>query len=163
MFSFVFSDTQKNSFPQQVSITKQIWRKGRVLLLGALLCGWAGACAPVEPEDKVMWATKNRDQRLTWMGTEVLPAMAKLFEEFDSARYKGKFSCNTCHGENYNTVDYKMPHTLFPMDPKNPITENDSDPNLAKYAKFMKEKVMPEMKRLMGKNDITCAYCHASK
>ncbi len=143
-------------------VVRSLGRKGWVWV-AMLLCVGAGACAPTGPTDAVQWASKNRDQRLTWMGTEVFPTMAKLFQEFDPDRYKGKFRCETCHGENYSRVDYKMPHALFPMDPKNPISEKDSNPELAKYAKFMKETVLPEMKRLMGKDNITCNYCHETK
>ncbi|MCB9642260.1 MAG: hypothetical protein H6728_04235 [Myxococcales bacterium] len=151
------SSTQPQA-PQTRRSRAQMWMRW---IFGSLLLSWTlGACGP---QDTVMWDTKTYDQRLTWMGTEVVGAMGALFVEFDPARYKDNFSCETCHGKDGPSLKYKMPNKVFPMDPNNPITENDSDPQLAKYAKFMKEKVMPEMKRLLGKQDITCNLCHAAK
>src|SRR5690242_1157317 len=54
------------------------------------------------------WATMDRDARLTYMGTTVLPTMKEAFKQrgFDT------FKCANCHGEDYQAVDFKMPNDL---------------------------------------------------
>lgn len=130
------------------------------LLSGTLLVSFL-ACGPSTPSSPT-WDTMTRQQRLEWMGTDVFPKMKALFQEHDPERYKN-FSCETCHGQGYQSVDYKMPHTIFPMDKKNPTTDKDSDPKLAAAAKFMNEKVLPEMRKLLNKPSVYCFDCHASK
>ena len=122
---------------------------------------WFGACATPTPQAPT-WETMTRQQRLEWMGVEVFPKMKALFQEHDPVRYKD-FSCDTCHGKNYQSVDYKMPHTIFPMSQTSVITDKDSDPKLAAAAKFMNEKVLPEMRKLLGKPLMYCFNCHETK
>lgn len=102
------------------------------------------------------------DDKLTFMGTKVFPEFKKLFVAHDEARYKDNWSCATCHGADGTANKYKMPSaTLFPLDAANPISEDD--PKYGKTVKFMKEKVLPEIKKMLGDDTLTCFTCHAKK
>ena len=143
------------------SLFSMMWRGGVVLCFLLAAGGVFFSCGE-PPKQGIDWASMTRQQRLEWMGTEVFHPMRKLFQEFDPERYKD-FSCETCHGKDYQSVDYKMPHTVFPMTPSALVTSEDSDPKLAAAAKFMNEKVLPEMRRLLNKQDISCFNCHEIK
>lgn len=115
-------------------------------------------------EDKG-WATMDRDARLTYMGTEVLPKMKEAFKQrgFDT------FKCANCHGADYKEVDFKIPNDLTPLNPENPIQSGmDLDEEMTK---FMVSEVLPQMAELLGKEtDVTtgkgefgCLSCHLSE
>jgi hypothetical protein len=117
-----------------------------------------------KPEAKG-WATMDRDARLTYMGTEVLPKMKEAFKQrgFDT------FKCANCHGEDYKEVDFKMPNDLTPLNPDNPIQSGmDLDEEMTK---FMVSEVLPQMAEMLGKEtDVTtgkgefgCLSCHLSE
>lgn len=112
-----------------------------------------------------VWADMSRDERMTLMGTEVLPAMKEAFMQqgFDT------FKCANCHGEDYKDVDFKMPNDLTPLNPDNPIQSGmDLDEEMTK---FMVSQVLPQMAELLGKEtDVTtgkgefgCLSCHLSE
>lgn len=120
-----------------------------------------------EPEDKApaSWADMDRDARLTYMGTKVLPGMKESFKQqgFDS------FKCANCHGEDYKDVDFKMPNDLTPLNPDNPIQSGmDLDEEMTK---FMVSTVLPQMAEMLGeetdvttgKGDFGCLSCHLSE
>lgn len=111
------------------------------------------------------WATMDRDGRLTYMGTEVLPKMKEAFKQrgFDT------FKCANCHGEDYKEVDFKIPNDLTPLNPDNPIQSGmDLDEEMTK---FMVSEVLPQMAEMLGKEtDVTtgkgefgCLGCHLSE
>jgi hypothetical protein len=111
------------------------------------------------------WASMDRDARLTFMGTDVLPKMKDAFKQrgFDT------FKCANCHGEDYKEVDFKMPNDLTPLNPDNPIQSGmDLDEEMTK---FMVSEVLPQMAELLGKEtDVTtgkgefgCLSCHLSE
>jgi mono/diheme cytochrome c family protein len=111
------------------------------------------------------WATMDRDARLTYMGTEVMPKMKEAFKQrgFDT------FKCANCHGEDYKEVDFKIPNDLTPLNPDNPIQSGmDLDEEMTK---FMVSEVLPQMAELLGKEtDVTtgkgefgCLSCHLSE
>jgi hypothetical protein len=111
------------------------------------------------------WATMDRDARLTYMGTEVLPKMKEAFKQrgFDT------FKCANCHGEDYKEVEFKMPNDLTPLNPDNPIQSGmDLDEEMTK---FMVSEVLPQMAEMLGKEtDVTtgkgefgCLSCHLSE
>jgi hypothetical protein len=108
------------------------------------------------------WATMDRDARLTYMGTEVMPKMKDAFKQrgFDT------FKCANCHGADYKEVDFKMPNDLTPLNPENPIQSGmDLDEEMTK---FMVSEVLPQMAEMLGKEtDVTtgkgefgCLSCH---
>lgn len=111
------------------------------------------------------WAGMDRDARLTFMGTEVMPKMKEAFKQqgFDT------FKCANCHGADYKEVDFKMPNDLTPLNPDNPIQSGmDLDEEMTK---FMVSVVLPQMAELLGqKTDVTtgkgefgCLSCHLSE
>jgi hypothetical protein len=111
------------------------------------------------------WAAMDRDARLTYMGTEVLPKMKEAFKQrgFDT------FKCANCHGEDYKEVDFKIPNDLTPLNPDNPIQSGmDLDEEMTK---FMVSEVLPQMAEMLGKEtDVTtgkgefgCLSCHLSE
>ncbi|TNE50575.1 MAG: hypothetical protein EP343_07770 [Deltaproteobacteria bacterium] len=100
--------------------------------------------------------------KLTFMGTKVFDTFKDMFIAHDKARYTDNWSCVTCHGKDGTANKYKMPGGgLFPMDPNNPIAEDDATYGAA--VKFMKEKVLPEMKKLLQDDTLTCFTCHSKK
>jgi hypothetical protein len=132
--------------------------------------GEAGDDGEVEAADaegggEKTWADMNRDERLTYMGTEVMPAMKEAFKQqgFDT------FKCANCHGEDYKEVDFKMPNDLTPLNPDNPIQSGmDLDEEMTK---FMVSEVLPKMAELVGeetdvttgKGEFGCLSCHLSE
>jgi hypothetical protein len=115
--------------------------------------------------DGATWATMDRDARLTYMGTTVLPQMKEAFKQ----RGFETFKCANCHGEDYQAVDFKMPNDLTPLNPDNPIQSGmDLDEEMTK---FMVSEVLPKMAELLGKQtDVTtgkgefgCLSCHLSE
>jgi hypothetical protein len=111
------------------------------------------------------WREKTREQRLEWMGLEVLPKMKALFSEYDGERFK-EFKCQTCHGTDMELVDFKLPNSLFGLSKNDPYTAGkDYD---APMTEFMASKVVPEMARLLDqpvyssetKQGFGCLKCH---
>jgi hypothetical protein len=111
------------------------------------------------------WASMDRDARLTYMGTQVLPKMKDAFKQrgFDT------FKCANCHGADYKEVDFKIPNDLTPLNPDNPIQSGmDLDEEMTK---FMVSEVLPQMAEMLGKEtDVTtgkgefgCLGCHLSE
>jgi len=106
-------------------------------------------------ETKLAWADMDREQRLEFMGVEVMPKMKTMFQEFDAESY-AEFKCQTCHGEDMEQVDYKMPNGLFALPKDDPVAAGkDYD---EKVTDFML-KVSPAMKELLG-TQVTCNTCH---
>lgn len=118
------------------------------------------ACGPTE----IPFREKSYDEKLNIMGVKVFPELKKMFEEFDSKKY-ANFSCKTCHGEGHDK--YKMPGKIVALDPNNIPKNDDKDARLAKYSKFMREKVQPKVAELLGMkagpDGIGCFTCHAKK
>ena len=80
-----------------------------------------------------------------FMKKKVMPAMTKSFQEHDSKEF-ADFSCKTCHGPQMkpHPVDY-----LPALNIKGgKMAEAEEHPELAK---FMHDKVVPEMAALFGK------------
>jgi hypothetical protein len=108
------------------------------------------------------------------MGLYVLPAMEKLFGSWRPEDYgaAGSFRCQTCHGENFDKppVDFHMPRVSYPLDPEDPLGKAmayDAD-----AARFMAEKVVPEMAKLLGEEPydpaagtgtFSCFRCHPKR
>lgn len=129
---------------------------------GADSGGDAADSGDAEPAAAASWADMDRDERLTYMGTTVLPKMKESFKQqgFDS------FKCANCHGADYKEVDFKMPNDLTPLNADNPIQSGmDLDEEMTK---FMVSTVLPQMAELLGeetdvttgKGEFGCLSCH---
>ena len=115
----------------------------------------------------IAWSEKNRDQRMEWMGLEVLPAMEAAFQQFDAQDFVD-FECQTCHGDDMQQVDFKMPNKLYSL-PKDNAYQSalEYDPEVTK---FMAEVVVPKMAELLDMQPYNpdtgqgfgCFGCHPS-
>ncbi len=100
-------------------------------------------------------------QKAAFMKAHVVPRMGGVFQAFNSARY-AEFGCKTCHGANMKDPNEYLPH-LSLRDGR--LTAFAERPEVAK---FMAEKVVPEMASTLGEPpyDLTthkgfgCAGCH---
>jgi hypothetical protein len=110
----------------------------------------------------IPWKDKNREEKQAYMAAHVEPMMGKLFQKFDKKGF-AEFGCETCHGKDAESVDFRMPNGLPPLDEKDPVADamgSDED-----TAKFMVDEVLPTMSRLLSKTDehgkpVTCFTCH---
>jgi cytochrome c553 len=149
---------------------------GRVSLSGALLlvalcaCGGSGkgaedASSAYEPQSTTPWKDKSREQRMDWMGIAVFPKMRKLFLEQDSEKYRD-FACQTCHGNDMELVDFRMPNTLFALSKSDTLAQAKEYDE--KTTDFMLGAVVPEMAKLLDMDAFTlenqsgfgCMGCH---
>jgi cytochrome c551/c552 len=102
------------------------------------------------------------DQKKAFMKANVAPRMAKVFQGMNATHF-ADFGCKTCHGP-----DWKAPKDFLPKlsmkDGK--ITAFADKPEVAK---FMAEKVVPEMASALGekpydaatKSGFGCMGCHS--
>jgi cytochrome c553 len=119
-------------------------------------------------EGEPAWKDKTREQRMDFMGLEVFPKMRTLFAEHDPDDAAG-FACQTCHGNDMEMVDFKMPNSLFALS-KTDTLEKARDYD-AKVTEFMAEKVLPEMAQLLDQEPYDpatqtgfgCFGCHPSE
>jgi hypothetical protein len=103
-----------------------------------------------------------KDQKQAFMQVHVLPRMSKVFQASNPQHY-GDFGCKTCHGPMWKEPKDYLPK-LSMKDGK--LTAYSERPAVAK---FMAEKVVPEMAAALGKppyNPATntgfgCMGCHA--
>lgn len=130
------------------------------------LLGCSGAKTPEggpaigAPE--ISWRNKTHEQRQAYMASAVEPTMRHLFQSFNPKSY-ARFGCETCHGGDMDTIDFKMPNSLYALPEKDPVAEGmsvDED-----TAKFMVEKVAPTFAKLLheeaGKDTgVSCFTCH---
>lgn len=139
-------------------------------------CGGAQPAAPAAPSAPAASASaapavaapgawkdaKSKDEKVAFMKTKVAPHMAEVFRAADATRY-AKFDCKTCHGPAYKEPKEFLPHLVM-KDGK--ITAFAEKPEVAK---FMAEKVVPEMAAIFGekpydpatKTGFGCMECHA--
>jgi hypothetical protein len=117
------------------------------------------------------WKNMNKDQRLEFMKTTVLPKMKAEFAAYDSKRF-GNITCGTCHGEGAKDGSFKMANPKL-----TPHVPNDM-PGFEKLmkerpdgVKFMASKVIPQMAQLLGEEPFDpktgkgfgCHECHTDK
>lgn len=149
-------------------IGKRMAVLGFLLVLGA--CGGSkkgaqDASAAYDPKSETPWKKKSREQRMDWMGVAVFPKMRKLFLEQDEEKYED-FSCQTCHGEKMEMVDFKIPNDLYALSAADPIGQAKEYDE--KTTDFMLGAVVPEMAKLLDMEAYTlenqkgfgCAGCH---
>lgn len=118
--------------------------------------------APAEGSADVWSDSMSDQQKADFMKKKVVPAMAKTFQEFDAKKY-ADFGCKTCHGPQFKPHPVDFLPELHVKDGK--MVEAEEHPELAK---FMSEKVSPQMAEIFGKKPYDpqtkegfgCAGCH---
>ena len=113
-----------------------------------------GAESPSGGGDFASW---DRDKKMEFMASTVVPEMAKVFQAHSADDY-AEFQCSTCHGEDFQAVDYKMPNSLYALPATDTIKQaSDYD---AEATKFMVDQVVPKMAELLGQSvDDPAQYC----
>lgn len=121
-----------------------------------------------DEEEMIAYADMNREQRLDYMATTVLPQMRDLFQAYDATAFAG-FGCATCHGGNMVEADYQMPNALSSLEfAKFPYSAS-TDPEEAAWGAFMETEVLPTMATLVGREPFNpatnpegfaCFDCH---
>lgn len=149
---------------------------GIAFVAAAALIGCGGsqpaASSPGEPgaepaaegggEDLVWKDDMPTKDKGVFMKKKVMPAMSKSFQEYDAKTY-ANFSCKTCHGPQMKPKPVDFLPELNIKDGK--MKEAEEHPEIAK---FMHEKVVPEMAALFGKpvydpktqQGFGCGGCH---
>jgi mono/diheme cytochrome c family protein len=116
------------------------------------------------PEGPVKFDDMSAPQKMKHMKEVVAPTMAKVFQEANADEY-ANFNCANCHGPGAKQGDFKMPTTALPALDKE---EMDEHPEVTK---FMMERVVPEMAKLLGEEPYNpetqtgfgCYNCHTKK
>jgi hypothetical protein len=137
-----------------------------------LACGGSqpAASSPSEPGAEPaatggadVWSdSMSTKEKGAFMKNKVMPAMAKSFGEFDAKKY-GDVNCKLCHGPNMTPKPVDFLPELHMKDGK--LVEAEQYPEVAK---FMHDKVVPEMAALFGKpqydpatkSGFGCLGCH---
>jgi hypothetical protein len=104
-----------------------------------------GATPPGAPETP--WSDKTRAERMEFMGLFFFPKMRAIFQKHDPGGY-AQFRCQTCHGEDMEAVNFKMPNGLYTLpavDPVKAAHEYDE-----KTTAFMTAEVEPAAQELLG-------------
>jgi hypothetical protein len=117
----------------------------------------------------VSWKDKTHPQRMDWMGLQVFPKMKGVFKEFDADRFS-EFACQTCHGDEMEIVDFKMPSNKLYALPRKDTLQSARDYD-AKVTDFMVATVMPKMAELLDmpvydretKAGFGCFGCHPAE
>lgn len=120
----------------------------------------------VEPEAVKAETSKlhglNKEQRVAFMKTEVMPKMTPLFQAFDATHF-AKVTCITCHGPGAKEGKFAMPTPDLPK-----LDFSKKDPKHEKWNEFMGSKVVPTMATTLGvkpydkatKQGFGCLSCH---
>ncbi len=116
------------------------------------------------PTAEPTYSEMTFEQKRTFMQQVVMPEMKALFTEFDAEEF-GRMNCMTCHGRTANSVNWKMPNGIEPLNPA------DIASDTSEMAVFMKEKVSPKMAELLGKepwsptntSGFGCFNCHGQR
>lgn len=148
-------------------------RLGTALFAAAVLAACGGSqpapvtsaepAASAEDGEQLVWKDDMPDKdKALFMKKKVMPVMSKSFQEFDPKEF-ADVSCKTCHGPQMkpHPVDF-LPELNF-KDGK--LKEAEEHPEMAK---FMHDKVVPQMAELFGKpqydpatkQGFGCGGCH---
>jgi hypothetical protein len=149
---------------------------GGLLAIAAFACAETTASAPAPaaatkpaPTAEVAWPEMNKDQRIDYMKSVVLPRMRQVFSGFNPDRYS-KMNCMTCHGDSAADGSFKMPNPKLPKLPTTPDGFKQLAADKPAVMDFMKNEVKPKMAALLGtpeynpetKSGFGCMECHTT-
>ncbi|MEY2935307.1 MAG: hypothetical protein RL033_6056 [Pseudomonadota bacterium] len=155
------------------------WSRSASLALGlplvaALGCGGGtkgaeGAEGAKAGKSEILWKDKTRAQRIDWMGLQVFPKLKSAFQELDGSRFSD-FKCQTCHSDEMEMVDFKMPNTKIYALPRTNTVQSAREYD-EKVTEFMLNTVTPKMAELLDmpvydpqtKSGFGCFGCHPSE
>lgn len=139
---------------------------------GAARAADAGAAAPAAAPaaKKIDWEHMSAADKKKYMKTTVMPAMKKVFQDYDAKAYK-KFTCETCHGEGAVDGKFKMPNAKLPKLPTDREGFMALQQKKPDAVKFMGTVVKPKMAELLGMPEWTpqsqtgfgCYQCHTKE
>ena len=129
--------------------------------------GGGNAAGKLAGPPEVGWAEMNKDQRIDYMKSVVLPRMKVTFTSFNPDRY-GSMNCVTCHGDSAADGSFKMPNPRLPKLPSTPDGFKQLAEEKPAVMEFMKNEVKPKMAALLGvpewnpdtKSGFGCMECH---
>lgn len=112
------------------------------------------------------WHDMDRNQRIAYMKTVVLPKMKDEFVKFD-AKHFSDMNCGTCHGRGAKEGSFKMPNPDLPRLSVEDGFEKHMQEEPA-ITKFMMETVVPNMAALVDEplfdpktqKGFGCFQCH---
>ena len=113
----------------------------------------------------IAWSDKNPEQRFGFMAAAVQPVIKELFVEYDDS-FETEFTCETCHGENAELVDYKMPNPdLIELPAEDTLsTALDDDPEVANFMMRVTGEVNTLLNQGHGsKTKANCFTCHTAE
>jgi len=129
----------------------------------------AGAAAKPAGPPEIPWADMNKDQRIDYMKSGVLPRMKQAFTNFSPDRFS-KMNCVTCHGDSAADGSFKMPNPRLPKLPSTPDGFKRLAEEKPAVMDFMKNEVKPKMAAMLGvpewnpetKSGFGCMECHTA-
>lgn len=147
-------------------------RVAAVLLLGCIACGGSSKSAESAAgagKSETPWKDKTHEQRMDWMGLHVFPKMKGAFTQFNAERFSD-FACQTCHGDDMEMVDFKMPNQHLYALPRTDTIKSARDYD-EKVTDFMLGTVTPTMAELLDmqpydpatKSGFSCFGCHPAE
>jgi len=126
---------------------------------------------PKEPEKRTRegkgkYDSMSLSEKMRHMQRVIFPRMNNVFRSYFPTKYgrPGSFHCQTCHGEprTKGWTDFSRPSKLYPLDPKNMPTANTNNTYRNNVVLRM-QKILREMRVLVGRPGMTCFGCHAKK
>lgn len=106
---------------------------------------------------------------MEFMGLFFFPKMKAVFQKHDPAGYR-QFRCQTCHGDDMEAVNFKMPSGLYTLPKVDPVkAAHDYD---EKTTAFMTGEVEPAAQELLGIVQVpgtdqgpgrSCSLCHGAE
>lgn len=129
----------------------------------------AGAAGKPAGPPEIPWADMNKDQRIDYMKSIVLPRMKQAFTNFSPDRFN-KMNCVTCHGDSAADGSFKMPNPRLPVLPNSSEGFKELAADKPAVMDFMKNEVKPKMAAMLGtpewtpatKTGFGCGACHTT-
>lgn len=112
--------------------------------------------APEQP-----WSEMSHEDKGTDMVMRFEPVFRVMFQGHDAEEFD-HFGCPTCHGDDAEEVEYRMPSAHLPPVPMAGTPEyQEMAEHEPEMTRFMEEDVTPAMQTMLGVGaTFTCQGCH---